>query len=140
MYDRNAARGFANNCGTAAGWVFWTLWISVVLGCLVGVIPALSINASAAGVGILIPVVSAIMASIGIGWIPGYAVSRVLLAQKYSLLSLVDLEEKTPKRIAIATTEKPDARGVQHQEPKGTAIVADQNASAGVGHDTQIPR
>ena len=138
MYDRNAARGFADNCGTAAGWVFWTLWITVVLGTVVGMIAAISVNTSAEGVGGM--VVFGIMAGIGIGWIPGYAVSRILLAQKYSLLSLVDLEEKTPKRIAIATTEKPDARGVQHQEPKGTGIVANQNAPAGIGHDTQIPR
>lgn len=136
MYDRNAARGFADNCGTAAGWVFWTLWILVVLGTVVGGIAALSINTSDVG-GM---VIFGIMAGIGIGWIPGYAVSRILLAQKYSLLSLVDLEEKTPKRVAIVATKKPDARGVQHQELRGTGPVPHENASAETGPDKQIPR
>jgi len=135
MYDRNKARCCAVSCGIAAGWVFW---VPVVVEATLGTVYAGTLSYGTGGFFGL--AVLGFLAGALLGCASGYVFSRILLAQKYSLLSLVDLEEKTPKRIAIATTEKPDARGVQHQEPKGTGIVADQNASAGVGHDTQIPR
>jgi hypothetical protein len=135
MYDRNKARRCAVSCGIAAGWVFW---LPVVVGATLGTVYAGTLSYGTGGFGGL--AVLGFLVGALLGCSSGYVLSRILLAQKYSLLSMVDLEEKTPRRIAVATTQKPDTRGVHQQEPKGTGIVAHETVSAKVSHDTLTPR